>query len=99
MKTWTDRTGHAKLRSFTDADGNFWLEQNTAKRSKWATFAREGHHQGSEGAVAISRQKIDMVASGGKIDQTIRRFPFAGTLSCGMKSKRNYGTQIDQPFG
>lgn len=42
MSTWTDRTA-AKLRSFTDTDGNFWLEQNTAKRSKWAKFAREGH--------------------------------------------------------
>ena len=44
MSTWTGRTGQAKLRSFTDADGNFWLEQNTAKRSKWAKFAREGHN-------------------------------------------------------
>lgn len=43
MKTWTDRTGYGRLRSFTDKDGNFWLEQNTAKRSKWAKFAREGH--------------------------------------------------------
>ncbi len=43
MSTWTGRTGHAKLRSFTDAAGNFWLEQNTAKRSEWAKFAREGH--------------------------------------------------------
>ena len=44
MSSWTGRTGHANLRSFTDADGNFWLEQNTAKRSKWAKFAREGHN-------------------------------------------------------
>ena len=43
MKTWTDRTGHAKLRSFTDKDGNLWLEQNTGKQSRWAKFAREGH--------------------------------------------------------
>jgi hypothetical protein len=43
MKTWTDRTGHANLRSFTDKNGNFWLEQNTAKKPKWAKFAREGH--------------------------------------------------------
>jgi hypothetical protein len=43
MRTWTDRTGHAKLRSFTNSGGNFWLEQNTAKGSKWAKFAREGH--------------------------------------------------------
>jgi hypothetical protein len=44
MSTWSGRTGHTKLRSFTDGDGNFWLEQNTAKRSKWARFAREGHN-------------------------------------------------------
>ena len=43
MSTWTGRTGHANLRSFTDAEGNFWLEQNPAKRSKWAKLAREGH--------------------------------------------------------
>jgi hypothetical protein len=43
MSTWTDRTGHARLRSFVDAHGNFWLEQNPAKRSKWAKFARDGH--------------------------------------------------------
>jgi hypothetical protein len=43
MKTWTERLGHSKLRSFADADGHFWLEQNRAKASKWAKFAREGH--------------------------------------------------------
>jgi len=43
MKTWTDRTGHARLRSFKDRDGRFWLEQNSEKRSKWAKLAREGH--------------------------------------------------------
>jgi hypothetical protein len=26
-----------------DSEGNFWLEQNIAKRSKWAKFAHEGH--------------------------------------------------------
>ena len=52
MFTWTGRTGHAKLRSFTDAAGNFWLEQNTAKRSKWARFAREGHDVAREFAPA-----------------------------------------------
>jgi hypothetical protein len=41
--TRTDRTGHLGLRSFTDKDGNSWLEQNTAKQSKWASFARQGH--------------------------------------------------------
>jgi hypothetical protein len=43
LKSWTDRTGHARLRSFTDSDGNLWLEQNPAKRSRWAKLAREGH--------------------------------------------------------
>jgi hypothetical protein len=43
MDSWTDRLGHTRLRTFTDADGNFWLEQNPAKGSKWAKLAREGH--------------------------------------------------------
>jgi hypothetical protein len=43
MKTWIGRTGHTALRSFTDRDGRFWLEQNGAKKSKWAKLAREGH--------------------------------------------------------
>ena len=43
MKTWRDRLGRSGLRSFTDAEGHFWLEQNPAKASKWAKLAREGH--------------------------------------------------------
>ena len=43
MKTWTDRLGHSKLRSFTDEQGRFWLEQNPDKASKWARLARKGH--------------------------------------------------------
>lgn len=43
IRTWTERLGRSKLRSFTDAEGHFWLEQNPAKASKWAKFAREGH--------------------------------------------------------
>ena len=43
MKTWTDRLGHSKLRSFTDEQGRFWLEQNPDKTSKWAKLARKGH--------------------------------------------------------
>ena len=31
------------LRTFTDKDHHFWLEQNPAKRSKWAKLARAGH--------------------------------------------------------
>ena len=43
METWTDRLGRSGLRSFTDAEGRFWLEQNAAKSSKRGKFAREGH--------------------------------------------------------
>jgi hypothetical protein len=43
MKTWTDRLGRTSLRSFTDDEGHFWLEQNPNKRSKWAKLAREEH--------------------------------------------------------
>ena len=42
MSTWSARTGHDRLRSFTDEDGNLWLEQNPAKRTKWAKLARDG---------------------------------------------------------
>jgi hypothetical protein len=41
--TWTDRLGHSKLRSFTDEEGHFWVEQNASKPSKWGKFARAGH--------------------------------------------------------
>ena len=43
MSTWTGRTGHDQLRSFTGEDGSFWLEQNATKTPKWAKFARDGH--------------------------------------------------------
>ncbi len=43
MSSWTEKTGRAGLRSFTEDQGHFWLEQNSAKRSKWAKLAREGH--------------------------------------------------------
>lgn len=43
MNSWLDRLGRSSLRSFTDAEGHFWLEQNPAKSSKWARLAREGH--------------------------------------------------------
>ncbi len=43
MTTWTDRLGHSRLRSFTDEQGHFWLEQNASKKSKWAKLATEGH--------------------------------------------------------
>jgi hypothetical protein len=43
MNTWTGRLEHTKLRTFTDQEGHFWLEQNAAKPSKWGKFARAGH--------------------------------------------------------
>jgi hypothetical protein len=43
MQTWTERLGHSKLRTFTDENNYFWLEQNANKVSKWAKLAREGH--------------------------------------------------------
>ena len=43
MKTWTEHLGRSGLRSFTDSEGHFWLEQNSAKASKWAKLARQGH--------------------------------------------------------
>ena len=43
MSTWTGRIGHDGLRSFTDDEGNFWLEQNASKKTKWAKLARDGH--------------------------------------------------------
>jgi len=48
MKTQTDRLGRASLRSFTDDEGHFWLEQNPNKRSKQAKLAREEHHMAWE---------------------------------------------------
>ena len=42
MSTWTELIGHAQLRSFVDDDGHFWLEQNAAKKTKWAKLARDG---------------------------------------------------------
>jgi hypothetical protein len=43
VKTWTERLGHSRLRTFTDPSGHFWLEQNASKDSKWAKLARAGH--------------------------------------------------------
>jgi hypothetical protein len=43
MTTWTERLGHSRLRTFTDDQNRFWIEQNAAKKSKWAKLAREGH--------------------------------------------------------
>ncbi len=43
MNSWTDRIGHARLRSFVADDGHFWLEQNPQKHSKWAALVRKGH--------------------------------------------------------
>ena len=43
MKSWTGRLGHSRLRTFHDRQGHFWLEQNSAKTSRWAKLARDGH--------------------------------------------------------
>ena len=43
IDTWTERLGHSRLRMFRCDDGTFWLEQNSAKASKWAKLARKGH--------------------------------------------------------
>ena len=43
IKTWTERLGRSRLRMFRCEQERFWLEQNSAKASKWAKLAREGH--------------------------------------------------------
>ena len=43
IKTWTERLGRSRLRMFRGEQGRFWLEQNSAKASKWAKLARERH--------------------------------------------------------
>jgi hypothetical protein len=48
MTTWTDRLDHTDLRSLRDEHGNFWLEQNKAKSSKWVKLVRNGHEMAWE---------------------------------------------------
>ncbi len=43
IATWSERLGHSRLRMFRSEDDRFWLEQNSAKASKWAKLARGGH--------------------------------------------------------
>jgi hypothetical protein len=43
ITTWQERLGHSRLRMFRAEDDRFWLEQNSAKASKWAKLARGGH--------------------------------------------------------
>ncbi|MGC2657317.1 MAG: hypothetical protein WA324_05020 [Bryobacteraceae bacterium] len=43
IETWTGRLGHTRLRTFSDQQGRFWIEQNSSKNSRWAKLAREGH--------------------------------------------------------
>jgi hypothetical protein len=43
MTTWIKRLGRTKLRTFTNANGHFWLDQNATKPSKWGSFAHSGH--------------------------------------------------------
>lgn len=63
MSSWTERLGHTQLRTFTDGEGHFWLEQNRQKHSKWAKFARTGHEVAWEfdkiGGAYTGRMLID----------------------------------------
>jgi hypothetical protein len=63
LKTWTERLGHSKLRTYTDQNGRFWLEQNANKASKWAKLARAGHEIAwefdSPGGAYTGRMLID----------------------------------------
>ncbi len=43
MNTWTDRLGRSSLRTFTDRENHFWLEQNASKPSRWGKLAKAGH--------------------------------------------------------
>lgn len=63
MNTWTERLAHSGLRSFTDENGHFWLEQNAAKPSKWGKLAKQGHDVAwefeSSGGAYTGRMLID----------------------------------------
>src|SRR5215467_5109033 len=63
MKTWTGRLGRTKLRTFTGAKSNFWLEQNAAKASRWGKLARQGHEIawefGTSGGHYTGRMLVD----------------------------------------
>ncbi len=65
IKTWTERLGHSRLRMFRSEDGRYWLEQNSAKASKWAKLARAGHQVAwefeSPGGAYTGRVLIDGV--------------------------------------
>lgn len=43
ITTWTDKLDRSQLRTFTDEQRRFWIEQNSNKESRWAELAREGH--------------------------------------------------------
>jgi hypothetical protein len=43
MTTWTEGLARTSLRTYIDEANRFWLEQNAAKRSRWAALARKGH--------------------------------------------------------
>ena len=63
MSTWNEHPGHSRLRAFTDRHRHYWLEQNAAKSSKWATLARQGHEVAWEfeslGGAYTGRMLID----------------------------------------
>jgi hypothetical protein len=62
MSSWTDRTGHERLRAFKADDGCHWVEQNPSKRTTWAKLAREGHSvawEFAEGGGYSGRMLVD----------------------------------------
>jgi hypothetical protein len=48
LETVALRQQLAVLRTFTDSEGHFWLEQNANKKSKWAQLVRDGHQMAWE---------------------------------------------------
>jgi hypothetical protein len=43
MSTWTETLGHSHLKTFTDEEGRFWIEQNPRKSSRWAQLMQKGY--------------------------------------------------------
>ena len=49
MTTWTERLGHSRLRTYTDEENHFWLEQNDSKPSRWGKLGAGGGTYGRVG--------------------------------------------------
>ena len=89
ITTWTGCLGRTKLRTFTDSEGRFWLEQNAAKPSKWGKFARYGHAVAWEFASAGGGYTGRMLIDGENYtpaEATKKFFPRA-TAKSGKNSK------------